>query len=70
MSDRYHLFWRIQFATIDASKNSQTHVEYLAFIDQLARISEADKINITFTAIPAEPNPCIEEIRIFPAQHI
>ncbi|PXX17909.1 fructose-bisphosphate aldolase class II [Nitrosomonas ureae] len=69
-SDQYHLCWRIQFATTDASKNFQTHAEYLAFIEQLARISEPDKINITFAATSVEPNPRIEEIRISPAQHI
>ncbi len=70
VSDQYHLCWRIQLATTDASKNFQSNAEYIAFIHQLSRISEPDKINITFAATSLETNSCLEEIKIPQAQHL
>ncbi len=70
VSDQYQLCWRIQFATTDASKNFQSHAEYIAFIHQLSRISESDKINITFAPTSLGTNSCLEEIKIPQAQHL
>lgn len=68
-SSQYHLCLRIQFATTDASKTFQAHSEYIAFINQLSRISEPDKINITFAATSAGLNNRTEKIKISQAPH-
>jgi fructose-bisphosphate aldolase class II len=70
VSDQYQLCWLIQFTTTDASKNFQSHAEYIAFIHQLSRISEPDKINITFASTSLSMDFRLKEIEISQVQHL